>query len=337
MNLAFSTPWLLALLPLAIVALRRARGRPVRYASLDGLPADPLSQWYDHLLRWLAAAAIVTLILGASGLHKPAFDTERIGAGAQIVLLLDRSRSMDEPFAARDRRNVPALARFARESKGSVARRLLHEFVSGRRNDLYAMTVFSTRPIPVLTLTDRRELVQASITAGNVGRGLASTDIGDGLVSALEFFEGREFAGSRLVMLISDGGARLDLETRIEIEDLLARHRVSLYWIYLRSVFSPGIAESASGIGSQAAPARALHEFFDGLKTPYRVYDAEDPQALQTAIADVNRLQSLPIRYRERVPRRDLAGACYAVALPILGLLLLAQLLEMRAWKSGTA
>lgn len=337
MSLAFSHPWLLVLLPLALLPLLRRRGQPVSYSSLSLLPADPLSDRVELALRVAATLALVALLFGAAGLHRPAFEVQKVGSGAQIVLLLDRSRSMDETFGGPRTRNIPGLARRPGEPKGAVARKLLQEFVSSRRNDLYAMNVFSTRPIPILSLTDSQAMIQAAISAGNIGRGLASTDIGKGLISALEFFEGREFAGSRLVMLISDGGAKLDLATRFEIQNLLERHRVSLYWIYLRSPLSHGIMDSAAGIGEQVAPARALHEFFDALRTPYRVYDAEDPGALKSAIADVSELQSLPINYAELIPRRELTRLCYTLALPLLGMLVLAQLMEMRSWSTGAA
>ncbi len=337
MSVAFSQPWLLLALPLALWPLFARRGRTVAYASLSLLPRDRLSEMFEWLLRVLAALALVALIVGASGLHRPAFEVERIGSGAQIVLLLDRSRSMDESFGGTRNQNLPAGARRSAEPKGSVARRMLQEFVSSRRNDLYAMTMFSTRPIPILSLTDSPSMIQAAISAGNVGRGLASTDIGGGLISALNFFEGREFAGSRLVMLISDGGAKLDLVTRLEIENLFERHRVSLYWIYLRSTLSRGIDETASAVGEEVAPARALHEFFEQLNIPYRAYDAEDPEVLRSAIEDVNQLQSLPIRYQQLVPRRDLAWLCYLFALPAMVLLVLAQFLEMKSWSTRAA
>ena len=64
----------------------------------------------------------------------------------------------------------------------------------------------------------------------------------------------------------------------------------------------------------------------------YRAYTAESPDDLTQAIADVNRLQNLPVRYRETVGRRDLSTACLAVALAGLSLLVVAKLLERSSW-----
>ncbi|MGH8167529.1 MAG: vWA domain-containing protein, partial [Woeseiaceae bacterium] len=78
--------------------------------------------------------------------------------------------------------------------------------------------------------------------------------------------------------------------------------------------------------------ARTLHAFFDTLETPYRLFSADDPDALATAIAEVNRLQSLPIRSFDLVPRKDVAAIFYGVGLALLSILVGAELLERKRW-----
>ncbi|MEM9385299.1 MAG: vWA domain-containing protein [Pseudomonadota bacterium] len=337
MNLAFAQPAVLLLLPLALLPLFLRREIPVPYSSLALLPPDPLSQAVALVLRIAPALLLVLLLLGLAGLHRPPVAELRTGSGAQIVMLLDRSRSMDQPFAAGRRRSNfrnTGAALAVGESKGATARRLLQEFVARRQDDMYAMTIFSSSPIPVLALTESQEMIQAAIAAGNVGRGLASTDIGAGLLRALGFFEGREYTGSRLIMLISDGGAKLDVATRLELQNLFRKHQVTLYWLYVRSGFSEGIFGDDVEFDEATAPARALHRFFEQLDTPYRAYDAEDSEALEQAIDDVNRLQSLPIVYEELHPRVELAPYCFALAAPLLLIMLLAHAAQVRSWST---
>jgi mxaC protein len=324
-------PWMLALLPLAAVpVLLRERGR-IGYSWLGLVPDDPPSRQLDLALRMIGALTIVSLVLGMSGLHRPEYEEERIGRGAHMVLLVDRSTSMDRPFAADGVVNRVAATGF--ESKGHVARRLLSEFVAERGNDLFGVVVFSTFPIPVLQLTANHRLVHAAIAAGNVGRGLAETDIGSGLERALEFFEDKPYTGSRIVVLVSDGAGELNQTTRLRISHLMRRLRVSLYWIYIRSAFGPRIFEQPDADRVAAPePERALHEFFTNMDAPYQAYTAESPRALQQAIADVSRLQNLPLRDREVVGRRDLSQACFAAALAGLGLLLAAKVAELPRW-----
>jgi mxaC protein len=319
-------PWLLLLLPLAAVPWWR-RAAPARsYSWLALVPRDRLSTAVDLALRALGSLAIALIVLGLAGLYLPQGSVERIGRGAEIVLLLDRSSSMDQPFTTvRPRGDWLALRPTrARDSKGHLARQLLAELAAKRTHDSFAMVLFSTYPIPVLGFTHKPDVVQAAIAASSNGRGLSETDLGQGLITALQLFAHRAYTGSRVLLLVSDGGAHLDPDTQKRISYLLRRYRVTLYWIYLRSYGSPGlIPDRQIGSGdADTVPEHFLNQFFAHTGTPYRAYQAENPQALKRAIADVGRLQNLPLRYRERVPRRSLSDLCYGLALA--GTLLLA-------------
>jgi mxaC protein len=83
----------------------------------------------------------------------------------------------------------------------------------------------------------------------------------------------------------------------------LQRNRISVYWIHLKSYNSPSIDSTEPG--ADRAPEVSLHRFFSSLGTPYRVYEAEDPQGLAKAVADVGREQNLPLDYVEQFPRAD--------------------------------
>lgn len=325
--------WALALLPLAVLPLLRPLARAVPFSWTGLVSPDPLSRWLDRALRAAGVLAILSLVLAAAALHRPAYEVERIGHGAHMVLLVDRSTSMDRPFAAG--KAADAAAPGKRRSKGEVARELLSKFVAERRNDRFGMVVFSTFPIPVLRPTDHHDVVHASIAAGNAGRGLAETDIGAGLEQALEYFEGQPYTGARIVVLVSDGAGEISRTPRLRIAHRIQRLRVSLYWIYIRSARGPVIfdsAESDGGGATEMTPERALHEFFSDMGSAYHAYTAESPEDLERAIADVNRLQNLPVRYHETIGRRDLSGLCLAVALGGLGVLVAAKLLERSTW-----
>lgn len=331
MPLEIDHPWVLLLLPLCLVPFFAGTGATVRYSSFLLLPADRPSRLLESGLRAASAGTIALLLVGLSGPFVPATEVERLGHGAQIVLLLDRSRSMDQPFGGQSYEN-PLDTRGA-DSKGTVARRMLSQFVAGRRNDQYAMFVFSTQAIQVLPLTDKPEPIQAAITAGNIGRGLTDTDIGSGIIAATKVFNDLPYTGSRLVLLISDGGARLDPATRKQIANLLQLNRVALYWIYISSRNSPALATASDADrADDAAPARTLDAFFRTLETPYRVFDAEDPDVLQTAIEEVDRLQSLPIRTFDLTPRKHVAGMFWWPGLVLLIALLVVELMERNAW-----
>lgn len=346
--MSFDAPWLLWLLPLAALPLLAPPGGALPNAWPALVRRDRASDALGWALRGVGALALVALVFGIADPYRPEYSVERVGKGAEIVLVLDRSRSMDQGFAGARRAagavkgtGPEALDYYfsqtpgrLRESKGKVARQLLAEFAAQRPDDRFGMIVFSTLPIRVLEFTQKSEPVQAAIAAGNIGRGLSETNIGLALQSALSSFDDRPYTGSRIVMLVSDGGDRLDADAGERIAYLARKHRVAIYWLYLRSANSPGLmletGEAPENVDT--VPEYALHRFFESLGTAYRAYEASDAEALKKAIEAVNRLENLPITYLDTMPRRDLSAACFAAALACVLLLLAANLMEIRRW-----
>ena len=185
--------------------------------------------------------------------------------------------------------------------------------------------------MPVLPLTDHHEVVRAAIAA--IDRpGLAFTDVGRGLALALSSFADDEDEASRAILLVSDGAALIDRKVQETLRDAVARTPVHLYWLFLRSRGAKGIFEEPPpGENTpQANPERHLHLFFQSLGVPYRAFEATSPQAVEQAIAEIDRQETRPITYFERVPRRDLARPAFVVATAATALLLLAKLAERK-------
>lgn len=344
--LAAAHPAWLALLPLALLPLLRDARAVQQHSWLALLPPDPASRALQWLLRVLCALAIGGIVLGLAGLYRAEYEVERVGKGAEIVILLDRSRSMDERFVyntARASQEAPGAANWffynqpdetARVTKGQAARRVLGEFVASRQEDRFAMAIFSTLPIGLFDFTQKPDVVQAAIAAGDIGRGLNETDISAALLHGLKAFDNRPYTGSRIVLLVSDGGDHIEPSARELIANRLRDQRVALYWLYIRSARSPGLRGADSPGGAAAAvPEVALNDFFQSIGTPYRAYEAENPDALEKALADVGRLENLPITYRDLVPRRDLSNHAYAAALAAVALLLASRWNEGARWR----
>jgi len=333
--LDFVRPWALLLLPLSLLPLVRGRHDALVFASLAWLPPDRAGQALGAAWRVLAVLAIAAAVLGLAGPGKPQGETLRTGHGAEIVVLMDRSRSMDERMLPADWRtidplNVRAQAGSRGEPKGKVAREVLSRFVAERREDRFSLMFFSTSPLHVMPFTQHDAAIQAGILAGSVGRGLADTDVGLALLSAIATFDARPYSGSRVILLVSDGGAQLDREMRRRIQTGLQRNRIALNWIHLRSVNSPhlDVADDAS----EAIPEVALHRFFRGMSTPYRVYEADEPGDLARAVSELGEQQNFPLDYLEQVPRRDYSRACLGTAAACCALLLAYRALLLRRW-----
>jgi len=330
MNLGFDTPLVLLLLPLVLLpvifAIQRAQG----YPSLAAVETDTLSRVIDVALHLSGVIALAALITALAGIHLDGQTVERVGEGSHIVLLLDRSSSMDDTFAGRPPGDGEA-------SKSAAARHLLRDFVEKRPHDRFGVAAFSTLPMYVLPITSQRDAVLGAIDA--ITRpGLAYTNVGLGLSLALSMHEADPTAASRAIVLVSDGAAVIDRRVQERLRAQIAKRPVNLYWLYLRTAGAPGIFDPPGEDvpdTPQALPERHLNIFFQSLKVPYRAFEAENPKAVADAIAEIDKLERNPIRYQERIPEVDLSKIAYGVAGAALLLLTLAKLAEVQLDAGG--
>jgi mxaC protein len=335
MNVDFSHPWVLLLLPLAALPLLRASSDALWFSHLPWLPPDPVGRLVGWLRTAFAVLAIATIVAGLAGPGRPQTQVIRTGRGAEILVLIDRSRSMDQRMLPSDWRTIDPIIRtqqswFRGPQKSKTARELLSLFVKKRPDDRFSLMFFSGGPLPVVPFTQHDDVVLAGIVAGGTGPGLSSTDVGKALLAAISEFDARDYTGSRAILLVSDGGAQLDPAARRRIAAGLARNRIALYWLYLRSINGANLDTDDPQAGAIAEVA--LHRFFRSLSTPYRAYQASEPRDLAQAVADVGRQQNLPLDYVELVPRRDYDRFCFAAgAFACLGLLAFSAA-QLRSW-----
>ena len=153
---------------------------PLFVGSVAAAPADLLSTALRWILRFSGALAIALIVLALAGPYRGGETVSRVGEGAQVVILLDRSGSMNDTFAGRTPEG-------GAESKAAATKRILRDFVGRRPHDLFGVAAFSTSPILVLPLTDHRDAVRAAIDASD-RPGLDYTDMARGLAMALSMF-----------------------------------------------------------------------------------------------------------------------------------------------------
>jgi mxaC protein len=321
--------WALAFLPLALAPLLRSALSASSFSSTDAAPRDTVSSVVAGALKILGVVAIASSLVGAAGPYRSGAEFERLGEGAEIVFLIDRSGSMNETFAGR----TPA---GGEESKSSAAKRLLQAFVDRRGHDLVGVAGFSTAPLLLMPMSDHRAAIKAAIDA--VDRpGLDYTNIGRGLAMALSMMRAGEPDRSRAIVLVSDGAGVIDRRIQDDLRAEFKKVNVNLYWLFLRTAGSPGIydAPDPEFDTPQAAPERHLDLFFKSLGVSYRAFEAEGPEATADAIRQIDQLERRPVRYVEKLPRDDLSGLAFAVALGASLLLLLAKASEVRLPAQG--
>jgi mxaC protein len=329
--MAFTHPFILWLLPVALLPILLERSHTRSYSWVEMLPHDPLSDLIGLMLKVLASIAIICIILGLADPHTLEQKIEKVGIGAQIALVLDRSASMDDPFAG------GVASGNVGETKSAAASRLMTEFVTARENDMIGITTFSNSAMYVLPLTESREAVLAAIKATS-GNALFQTNIGAGLTGAVAQFKNVPDSGSRAIILISDGAGRVDGVIQQKLKDWLNQLNITLYWIVLRqpggiSIFDPKY-ENWNEV--ELPPVQIeLHNFFKTLNTPFQAYEAEDPKSLEAAIFDINKKEKKPITYLEKIPGKNFTQLCYFIAALMIALLLGVKYLENKTWRSA--
>lgn len=332
MGFDLAHPWLLLLLlPLALLPLLRRRSDTLPFASIGWLPADRRGRLAGLLWRAFAVASMACAVVGLAGPGRSGGEELRVTRGAEVMILMDRSSSMDANLVPKD---VKAGGQFnaSMPTKNQVVRELLGQFVRKRPDDRFAFMAFSTVAMNVVPFTDDHSLVQAALGATGIGRGLPDTLMGKALLAAIDEFAGRRYSGSRIVLVVSDGGAQLDEPTQERIRTGLARERIGLYWIYIRSnPNSPDLTKESAG-AYDSAEEMALHRFFSSLATPYRLFQTDDSQMMASAMAEIDRQQNFPLSYYRRVLRVDHSGAFFLAALLCCAALLACRAVQLQAW-----
>ena len=324
--MTFSFPWILWFIPLAFIPLLFKEASLQYYSWNEMIPKDRLSRIIAMVLKFIATLILLTIILGLSGPHSLQREIEKTGIGAQIALVLDRSASMDDPFAGNDQSKVG-------EMKSAAAARLITDFVNSRKNDMIGMASFSNSGMYVLPLTDNKNAIISAVRA-TAGNALFQTNIGSGLTTGAELFNKVPDSGSRAMILLSDGAGRIDAATQEKIKDWLGRFKISLYWIVLRqpggiSIFNTSFKARDD---EPLPPQIELNEFFKTLHSPFQAYEAEDPKTLQKAIEDINQKEKKPIKYLEKIPGQDYSTHCFIAATLMMIALLTLKLIEVRSW-----
>ena len=289
---------------------------------------DIVSRIISLFFKIVSTVIILLIILTLS---EPYADQEIVlkkGKGAQIGLVLDRSASMDDPFAGGD--NNKSIA----ETKSAAASRLIVDFFDSRTDDMVGVITFSNSAMFILPLTNNKEAIRAAVSA-TAGNALFQTNIAAGLTSSAELFTSIENSGSRAVILLSDGAGRIDAKTQQKIKEWFDKYEIGLYWIVLRQPGGISIFEEDVPLHQdyQLPPQVELYEFFKTFKSPFQAYEAEDPKSLEQAIKDINLKETKAYRLRGKSTWREVCTHTSCVSIILSLMLLFLKFIEVKSIK----
>lgn len=314
-GLRFASPYVLLLL-LAVPLLaahiyRRKAGRPaIRVGSLASarttrrtwrLRTEPLVP----AIRLLAIAALVIAVARPQR-GETAVTTQ--GEGIDIVLALDTSSSMSQPFA-RNRTRLQA------------AEDVLTRFVGARTRDRVGVVVFRGSSLTLSPLTTDYAALSAGITNANLIRLDDGTAIGVALGESVNVLRNSDSA-SRIVILLTDGENNAH-----EIEPLAAARIAQRLGVrvYTIGVVSPGLNPAQSSLEVDEAALREIASVTGGTYNR-----AENPQALDDIYRSIDQLEVSKLQERAFTRYDDIAQYALAGAVALILLELAARMTVFR-------
>jgi mxaC protein len=322
-GLQWATPLALYLLPLVVLPwFTRSQEKTIVWSKF--VPVDPLSNMIGLAFKALTSLVLACLILSLAGPYLPEKKVDRIGEGAEVVVLVDRSRSMDSAFAIKGQLLMASVGKS--DSKRRVAKKYLQEFIDKRPDDRFGFVLFSDKALDLLPLTYNKQTIRATVNASALGKGLSETNIAKALVKAAEMYEGESYRGSRIVVLVSDGGQEFSEEAKQKIAALYKQQNLTLYWLYMRSVTGMTLdAKPGDNERWTTTPERKLHTFFKSIGMPYLPFEIGSMKSFSEAIDTIDKQQYQTLIVEETLPKEEKATVFLIMALVLMFLLMLAQ------------
>lgn len=316
-----ATPWALALLPIAGLAvwwmIRRGDRHDARAAfpAAAGLRAIPPSPWarLARGLPWLRGAVVALAVLALARPQSGASLTTISSQGIDIVVALDVSGSM----RCEDERPKTRLV---------AAKACLARFIERRPGDRIGLVTFGSLAATRCPVTLDHAMLESYVDAVDFApAGEDQTAIGMGLGTAVNRLRSSK-AKSRVVVLLTDGRNNSGQVAPEAAAAAAAALGVKLYTIGVGSR-GPVTCRVDTQLGPRSVQIEADldEELLAKLAsdTGGRSFRATDPEGLETALREIDALEKTEIESRIRT----LYTEKFPLALVPAGFLLALELL----------
>lgn len=327
----FRDPWFLLLLPLAWVAFMLATrsSAAIGYSSVASVERMPksLRLRLSKLPGLLWGLALIALIIGLARPRTPERETRVSRNGIAIMMIVDRSSSMNARDLVKDDVSVNRL---------DVVKDVFASFVlggggtDGRPDDLVGLVTFAGYADSVCPLTlDHGNLttVVKDLELAD-SRSEDGTAIGDGLGLAVERLR-RSQAQSRIAILLTDGVHNAGAIDPSKAAGLAAEYDIKVYCI---GAGTNGVAPIPTTdlfgrptlVGQPVNIDEAMLREI-ATKTGGKYYRAQDREALAEIYADIDGLERTEVTEMRYLRYTEHFGNFLWIG---LGLLLLAAVLN---------
>jgi len=332
-TLHFFKPELLWLLPFCLLPLISYGVKQFSYAGLEDWPKDRLSEVLRWGVRSMAVLALACLVVAAAAPFIEGGTITRVGKGAEIVIVLDRSGSMSESLEEQD--PVERARGKMKISRIGASREVLLKLMEQRLGDTFGVVVFNASPIAVAPLSADRELARAALKSAEASSS-GFTALNRALEMGLGYFDDRPYTATRLILLVSDGDTKIKPEDEVILKQRFKDVQAQLMWIYVHTGhdFSLEYEEDITKQDGGVDPNVALDRLFRTMEMPYQAFEVNSEAGLQRAVVEIGKASNKPTRYEYRLPRQDYAVYFYIVSMMLLGLLFWLKQIEIKAWRT---
>ncbi len=325
-DLEWKDPWffLLAILLPVLVHLLRRPTSALTYSSLRLVrsPGKTLKQRFAILPLVLYLAGYLALVCGLARPRSPIAETRVSRDGIAIMMVVDRSSSMNARDLIQDDVRINRL---------DIVKEVFIDFVvggtsklAGRADDLVGLVTFAGYADSICPLTlDHGNLATIAKQIEIVTqRGEDGTAIGDGLGLAVERLR-RSTAKSRVAILLTDGVNNAGAIAPEQAAELAAEYDVKVYCIGAgTNGMAPIPVEDAFGRTRLAQIPVEIDE--DTLKqiaklTGGEYFRAENREGLEAIYEEINKLERTEVaetrylRYTEHFPVAVALALCLLV------------------------
>lgn len=325
---------LLWLLPLCLLPFLCYGVKQFSYPGLEDWPKDSVSDILRWGVRALAALTLASLVFAAAGPFTEGGTVTKIGKGAEIVIVLDRSGSMSESLEEQD---PVERARGKMElSRIEASRKALLRLMDERPGDTFAVVAFNASPIAVAPFSADRELARAALKSAE-GNSSGFTALHRALEMGLDYFKDRPYTATRVILLVSDGDTKIKPEDEEILRQRFKEYQAQLMWIYVHEGYdySLGYEEDVTKDDGAVDPNVTLNRLFNSLGMPYQAFEVNSEMGLQRAAAEIGRATNKETRYQYRLPRQDYAVYFYLLSMVLLGVLFFLKQIEIKSWRQA--
>lgn len=273
----FEHPWILTALLLFLFCEWKC---PLRidllfFPHVERVAKITRRRTFMEAFKWIAWSALVAAL--ASPVTEERYMPSHT-MGRDMVLVIDASRSMDEPFSITRKGN-----------KFETLKTVLADFIRHRKEDRLGLVVFGEYAYIASPLTFDKEILRSMIPYLEVGMAGEKTAIYDALAMAAKMLKKSE-AKSRVAVLITDGRNTAGKIPLAIAEKLLQEYGIKLYTI---------------GIGRAGEyDAKVLEEL--ARSTGGRFFTASDPKMLEKVYRQIDTLEPSKVEAKPIVQKNYL-------------------------------